>query len=121
MLKGYVPEFNIPLFTGPVCDDTWGENEAMVFCKQLGFSGAKYYSVGSFYGKVLSRFSMDSISCLGNEKSLEKCIFQEEDDCSGDEAAGVVCEDKDFELLPTMTNVVTESTTTIERLTGTFY
>ena len=68
----------------------------MVFCKQLGFEGATFYSIGSFFGPVVSKFSMDGIKCQGSEGSLLECDFSMDDDCNVEEAAGVVCDNRNF-------------------------
>ena len=36
-------------------------------------------------------FSMDNVKCSGNELRLEDCGHDTEEDCDGNEAAGVVC------------------------------
>merc|ERR1719275_203602 len=45
---------------GPVCDDVWGENQANVVCRQLGFSRGTAYRE-SHWGSVPSRFAMDDV------------------------------------------------------------
>ena len=83
---------------GPVCDDSWSSAEAMVICRQLGFPSAKSYTIGSYFGKVSSKFAIDSLNCVGNETSLNQCQFELVDDCNGQEAAGVVCDYEIFEV-----------------------
>ncbi|GAB1602923.1 atrial natriuretic peptide-converting enzyme-like isoform X1, partial [Argonauta hians] len=78
---------------GYVCDDDWDIEDANVACKQLGFSrGAEIALTNSKHGEVDSKdFLMDNTKCSGEEKALQYCPYDIEHDCSGSEAAGVIC------------------------------
>jgi hypothetical protein len=68
-----------------------------VLCKQLGYPGAEFFSTGSYFGSVPSKFAYDFINCKGTEPQLLDCHGgQGHDDmaCNSMEAAGVVCKPK---------------------------
>ena len=77
-------------FFGPVCDDSWGSNEANVVCRQLGFTYGDAFP-NSHWGSVPSTFSMDNVGCTGDEMYLQDCDYSPSDDCGGGEGAGVHC------------------------------
>ena len=79
-------------YFGPVCDDDWGELEARIVCRQLGFSTGN--RVGhSHFGPVPSKFAMDSIDCSDSAPPLhiQDCAYDTLDDCSAAEGGGVYC------------------------------
>ena len=77
-------------YFGPVCDDGWSDHAATVVCKQLGYSYGYAYA-SSEWGTVPSTFAMDEVRCTGNEKALQDCIYETQDDCGSHEGAGVHC------------------------------
>lgn len=85
---------------GTICDDFWEYNDALVVCRQLGFSAvAAFYSEAQFgegSGPILR-----GIDCSGYEYFWEDCNFNDWDTslCSHFEDAGVTCTDAD--LFPT--------------------
>ena len=60
-------------------------------CKQLGFSDASQATIESFFGQVEASFSYDNVACNGNEETLDDCYHDDDHNCSGVEAAGVIC------------------------------
>ena len=46
----------------------------------------------SRYGRVSNDFGADNVACNGNENHLAECSYSAQDDCSGTEGAGVVCD-----------------------------
>ncbi|XP_059413491.1 galectin-3-binding protein A-like [Carassius carassius] len=79
---------------GTVCDDDWDMAEAQVVCRQLGFPGAKSFTLGGRYGEGSGKIWLDDMKCKGSESSLSECSFKDwgVTDCSHKEDAGVVCE-----------------------------
>ena len=66
--------------------------QAMVVCKQLGFTCAIEFKTNSFFGSVPSTFSYDDVTCLGSEDTLDECMHSnKEHDCASNKGAGVVC------------------------------
>jgi len=88
--SGNVFVVNSDDYLGPVCDDSWSSIDAIVVCRQLGFTDGAA-TTGSYFGDVPSKFAMDEVGCTGNEGSLQECSYRLTDDCSGNEGAGVKC------------------------------
>merc|ERR1712037_46026 len=107
---GLMPsEGNVYVRGRPVCDDGWGQNEANVVCRSLGYSGGSATTNSRFGNAPGGDFGMDDVKCQGYEEKLTDCQYASYDDCDANEAAGVVCEDagvltSDGELLFTSVN-----------------
>ena len=81
-----------------VCDDSWGEEEARVVCRELGHKGGVLrYTTGSKFGPVPSPHSGGKHVCKGTEGSLLDCTFPSMSgmECDSGEGAGVVCDTRD--------------------------
>ena len=82
---------NVYLGGFPLCDDDWGQEEAGVVCRQLGYKGALNPTTGSQFGLVPANFSRGRM-CIGAEQRFTDC---EEKDralaCHSGEGAGAVC------------------------------
>merc|ERR1719458_1124323 len=87
-------EGNVLVRGRPVCDDGWGQNEADVVCRSLGYSGGSA-TTNSRFGNAPGGgdFGMDDVKCQGYEQKVTDCQYASYDDCEASEAAGVVCED----------------------------
>ena len=81
---------------GYVCDDSWGDAEGIVVCRQLGYApNLRGISTSTFYpiSSDVSVVWKDSIDCVGNESQLNECqganwvVSQ----CGLKEVAGVQC------------------------------
>lgn len=64
---------------GTVCSDSWDDNDATVFCKQLGYKG------GFQLGRSYSFFSstpvwITDLNCTGKEDSIFNCSHTENRD-----------------------------------------
>jgi len=88
--SGNVYTYNSRGYFGPVCDDSWGYNEADIVCRQLGYNYGSPTS-NSYFGNVNSSFAMDDVNCYGNEECLQYCKYNTTDNCSRNEGAGVKC------------------------------
>ena len=77
----------------PVCDDDWGDQEAQVVCRELGFKSGGYATKESYFGSVdlETQAGWDQVRCSGRESSLTECRHESYDDCGNSEGAGVVC------------------------------
>ena len=76
----------------PVCDDHWNFFSADIVCKELNFTGALNATSRSHFGRVPAVFSLDNVSCRGQESSLRDCPSSDVENCDGSEGAGVVCD-----------------------------
>ena len=77
-----------------MCDDGWGNTDAGVVCRQLGFgSFGRAYSSAHF-GQGSESIWLDGVSCTGSELTLASCghlgvgVTRS---CSHSEDAGVRC------------------------------
>merc|ERR1719151_406050 len=86
-------EGNVLVRGRSVCDDGWGQNEADVVCRSLGYSGGSATTNSRFGNAPGGDFGMDDVKCQGYEEKLTDCQYASYDDCDANEAAGVVCED----------------------------
>ncbi|XP_025103108.1 deleted in malignant brain tumors 1 protein-like [Pomacea canaliculata] len=79
-----------------VCDDGFGNTEATVACRMLGFngSGARVAAAGR-YGAGAGRILLDEVKCQGSESSLAECNHTKfySGDCSHNEDVGLFCKE----------------------------
>ena len=79
---------------GTVCDDDWGNNDAIVVCRQLGFltTGVTVFFRAAF-GQGTGPILLDKVDCFGTESRLADCPANSigSHDCSHSEDAGVRC------------------------------
>ncbi|XP_030844533.1 neurotrypsin isoform X1 [Strongylocentrotus purpuratus] len=79
---------------GTVCDDYWGQNDANVVCRQLGFIGASGFKrKAETFGQGTGAILLDNVNCVGNEASIVDCPMNDigDEDCTHSEDAGVIC------------------------------
>ena len=80
-----------------ICDDGWDNNDAIVVCKQLGYSGGSARS-GAYFGQGSGSILLNNVNCSGNESSIFGCDNRYDvDGCSHHQDAGVVCIGKSVE------------------------
>ena len=60
---------------GTVCDDRFVDDDAMVVCRQLGYTGGQARLRAAF-GAGTGPIWMDDVSCAGTESRLADCPFQ---------------------------------------------
>ena len=78
---------------GSICDNGWGDMDASVVCRQLGFSPNGAIALpGYIFGGSASRDS--EYSCVGSEDKLASCPYQPAANTSCGRA-GVVCQGED--------------------------
>lgn len=66
--------------------------QADVVCYELGFNGgAATYFWYSYFAPISSNFSLDYVSCNGDENSILDCQHSENTTCNSYEGAGVQC------------------------------
>ncbi|XP_022097581.1 deleted in malignant brain tumors 1 protein-like isoform X2 [Acanthaster planci] len=79
---------------GTVCDDDWDIDDAIVVCRQLGFTnGAARAASSAEFGEGAGPIFLDDVACAGTESRLVDCPNPgwEVENCDHDEDAGVVC------------------------------
>jgi len=86
---------------GTVCDDSFTDVDAGVFCRSLGYSfdGAVHIDTyGSLFEEGIGPTWMDQMECTGDEESLEDCARNDwgVEDCSHSEDVGVICRFSDY-------------------------
>ncbi|XP_035670242.1 scavenger receptor class A member 5-like [Branchiostoma floridae] len=78
---------------GTVCNDRWGDEDAQVVCRQLGFRYARPVSSQRSFGRGGGHIWLDQVACTGNESRLTDCPHNgwADHDCAHDEDASVSC------------------------------
>ena len=77
---------------GTVCDDLWGNDEATVVCRQLGFSSfGAIARTQAFFGAGTGQILLDNVQCGGSEDRLIDCTYITMHNCNHGEDAGVTC------------------------------
>ena len=81
---------------GTVCDDFWDGYDALVVCKQLGYTtdGDAVPLSNAFFGVGSGFILLDNVNCDGGEESLLSCRNPRQygqHNCFHSEDAGVVC------------------------------
>ena len=85
---------------GTVCDDYWDLKDAIVVCRQLGYTTAVRRSINAEFGQGTGRIWRDNVGCSGAESMLSSCSasYWGSHNCYHRDDAGVVCASKLYEL-----------------------
>ena len=79
---------------GTVCDNMWGNADANVVCRQLGFPGASGFTKqAQTFGAGSGPILLDKVRCVGDETSILDCMKSAIgfNDCRHSDDAGVIC------------------------------
>ena len=79
---------------GGICDDSWGQPDADVVCRMLGYPSAEtVYTKSTPFGHGTGSFVLDDVHCVGTETSVFDCPHNGEGvhNCGNGEWAGVKC------------------------------
>ncbi|XP_056636755.1 lysyl oxidase homolog 3-like [Diorhabda sublineata] len=76
-----------------VCGDGWSLLESLVVCKTLDMGFASDAMQTNYFGGNLTKKSLANIKCIGNEKSLKECMYDEHSigQCESTDVAAVSC------------------------------
>ena len=84
---------------GTVCDDGFGNVDAAVVCRQLGFSADNAIAFGNgYFGQGNGTIWLDDVQCVGTERFLYQCPAATLGDhnCAHFEDVGVRCGGKNY-------------------------
>ena len=90
---------------GTVCEDFWDLKDAIVVCRQLGYTTAVRRSISAEFGEGTGMIWLDNVHCSGTESMLSECNANTwgSNNCYHTRDAGVVCASKFiFNLLPNL-------------------
>ncbi|XP_025103083.1 deleted in malignant brain tumors 1 protein-like [Pomacea canaliculata] len=79
---------------GTVCEDGFGQRDALVACRMLGFNSTTAVAVGSAkYGAGSGPILFNELQCVGHETSLAQCPYSElyRHNCGHWDDVGVMC------------------------------
>ena len=66
---------------GTVCDDLFGDRDAIVVCRQLGYPTEGARAIGSsVWGQGTGPFWLSQVQCDSTEDSLFNCVYTENTD-----------------------------------------
>ena len=88
-----------------MCDDGWGNTDAGVVCRQLGFGSFGRAFSSARFGQGSGSIWLDSVSCTGSESTLASCSHLGVGvtrSCSHSEDAGVRCHGVTTGMYPCM-------------------
>ncbi|CAL4111130.1 unnamed protein product, partial [Meganyctiphanes norvegica] len=109
---------------GTICDDNFGQEEAKVLCRNLGYqAGWAMAKEDAYFGRGSGKIWADNLLCTGSEGHIGDCplISWEDTDCSHTEDAGLFCYDEleSLRLVSTSGKVVAGGEETISTSTDT--
>ncbi|XP_070176422.1 scavenger receptor cysteine-rich domain-containing protein DMBT1-like isoform X2 [Littorina saxatilis] len=84
-----------------VCDDSFGNPEALVACRMLGFTNPSALAVSSsIYGPGTGTILLDDLQCTGTEKNLAQCGNKGfyNTNCKHSEDIGLQCSPQSVQL-----------------------
>ncbi|KAH3858727.1 hypothetical protein DPMN_101354 [Dreissena polymorpha] len=79
---------------GTICDDQFGDDDALVLCSMMGYSVGRVYRPDTEYESFGNEtILLDDLQCLGNEADVSECKAREwgTHDCVHDEDVSISC------------------------------
>ena len=75
---------------GVICDNDWGDSDASVVCRMLGYNGP---SEATRQRYTTEEFLLDEVDCDGDEAQIHACSHSGwgSHNCHANEGAGVIC------------------------------
>ena len=77
-----------------ICSNGWGNGDAAVACRQLGFSTITPRAIlqaAAAFGPGDEPVLISDVGCQGHEGALAECSFNYQHNCLIDQVAGVQC------------------------------
>lgn len=96
---------------GSICDDEFGNRDAMVICKMMGHGSGKV--IHNIFGNGEGAIWADDLNCIGYENKIQNCpgFSWGEHDCTHDEDVAVRCfGDAETTTLPPISTTTTAHT-----------
>ena len=83
-------------YWGTVCDDSWDISDAIVVCRELGYSDAVSAPHSARFGQGSGPIWLNNVFCLGIESSIVDCGHNGwgVENCAHSEDASVICSSK---------------------------
>ena len=91
-------EVYLNYFWGTVCDHSWDILDAVVVCRQLGYSSVISAYGSAYFGAGTGTIHYGSVACNGTETYLVDCLHSRVRYCSHGNDAGVVCDTRKSKL-----------------------
>ena len=81
---------------GTVCEYNWDLRDAVVVCRQLGYTTAFRRSISAEFGEGTGMIWLHNVGCRGTEAMLSSCSASSWgiNNCHHSKDAGVVCASK---------------------------
>jgi hypothetical protein len=77
---------------GTICSQSWDKNDALIACKQLGFSTEFALSFSKTTSAAVSGYNhFGSVTCVGTENTLLECVYDINHSCDNSGYAIVSC------------------------------
>lgn len=77
---------------GSVCDDSFDNTDAQVFCRSLGLPWTESQAIYGLWEYGEGEILMDDVECQGGEDSLWDCSRASSHNCAHSEDVGVICQ-----------------------------
>ena len=75
-----------------VCSDGWSQDDADVFCRQIGYPGAEFVYGLAEFGEGSGIIQLRNVECTGTETDIRDCTFNTDtSNCTHALDAGVRC------------------------------
>ena len=75
-----------------VCSDGWSQEDANVFCRQIGYPGAEFTYELAEFGEGSGIIQIRNVECDGTETDIRDCPFNTDtSNCTHAQDAGVRC------------------------------
>ena len=108
---------------GTVCHTNWDLRDAVVVCRQLGYTTAVRRSIDAEFGEGTGRIWLSNVHCSGTESTLSSCNANAwgYTNCYHNQDAGVVCASKFDHISSVLQNFIFSDVSAVSRLFNMLY